>query len=216
MRLYGDIFFNISVSGDSFTPLSPAEVQENVQDRAALKEFKTRYSRFIANKRALEMGEMARMSERTYRVLSRYQEGLKHFMSKAHPWVAQGINRMKIDDEKIARGRRLLLYLGLSPSTKNARRVLEAVGFLPPHANVEKYIMNIRLLLFWTTIEQRKTALPSFKTRHPPPSTPFPFVLYADRGVDFDIHGICDGLMREEIHKKLCVRADALRQTRRD
>ena len=41
-------------------------------------------------------------------------------------------------------GRQLLLYLGLSPSAKNARRVLESAGFWPAHANIEKYIMNIR------------------------------------------------------------------------
>ena len=91
MNLYGEMFFRLNTSDRFYYALPPSEVQDNVKDRAALREFKRRFSRFIANRRQdaplLSDGDVD--SARMHSVLSRYEEGLKQFMVKAHPWVSQ-------------------------------------------------------------------------------------------------------------------------------
>jgi hypothetical protein len=138
-----------------YLPLGASEVQENLRDRAALREFKQRFQK-LASKGGAWGGPTAAvgglvslpflpdMPERMEKVLEPYIDGLKQFAAKKHPWVANGWSKRPFDDEDNRRGAELLEYLGLVPSFSSAKRVLELVGAWSAHENIEKYIMQIR------------------------------------------------------------------------
>ena len=183
-------------AGRRYFPLPGAVVQDNLRDRAALREFKQRYFRIIAqsttrvsanthNSNARDTPQKAPdgplsvskessrspssvltptgtgsgtglpgsvltipftpdMPERVASVLNRYSEGLKQIVAQHHPWVTGGTVSFPADKEEHAKGCELLQYLGLAPSPRNARKVLEVMGYWSPYENVEKYIVQIR------------------------------------------------------------------------
>ena len=146
MILYSSLFFERK-SGDKLVPLPPDVVQENLRDREALLEFKSRYTRHIASKLPPPMAGCAvgsYASDRVARVIESYSEGLRQVVVRAHPWVAQGWARRKVDESAVGRGKELLEFLDLAPTVKNARSVLETVGKWSAHMNLEKHIMCIR------------------------------------------------------------------------
>lgn len=138
-----------------YLPLGASEVQENLRDRAALREFKQRFQK-LASKGGgwggptaavgglVSLPFLPEMPERMEKVLEPYIDGLKQFAAKKHPWVANGWSKRPFDDEDNRRGAELLEYLGLVPSFSSAKRVLELVGAWSAHENIEKYIMQIR------------------------------------------------------------------------
>ena len=65
-------------------------------------------------------------------------------IGKTHPWTVQGYTRKNFDNQVISKGEKLLNYLKLAPTAKNAKKILEPYGLFSSHANIEKYIMNIR------------------------------------------------------------------------
>ena len=81
---------------------------------------------------------------RIIKVLAPYQEGLIQIIGKTHPWTVQGYTRKIFDNQVITKGEKLLNYLKLAPTAKNAKKILEPYGLFSSHANIEKYIMNIR------------------------------------------------------------------------
>jgi len=136
-----------------YCPLSASAVQENLRDRAALREFKQRFQKLASRSGGVggapATGLMSPpflpdMPERMEKVLEPYIDGLKQFAAKKHPWVANGWSKRLFDDKDNRRGAELLEYLGLVPSFSSAKRVLELVGAWSMHENIEKYIMQIR------------------------------------------------------------------------
>ena len=157
-----------------YLPLEPAQVSTNMQERAALQEFKAWYKLSTNGARTQENGNFERqpgsdsrsnvvaagasqtralaagstvvpsLPERVIRVVNSYAGGLKQIVIQRHPWVLQGWARKILDEAEAAKGRELLEVLGLAPSAKNARKVLEVGGIWKPHFNVEKYVMDIR------------------------------------------------------------------------
>jgi exoribonuclease II len=161
MSLYGGLFFNCSISGKSstFTPLSPISVQENLKDRSALSEFKQRYTKSkgaAAIPSLLKYGRRPTLPtlsaafsgeevpERITSVLQGYEEGLKHLVYRSHPLNHQGLARMIYNPAAIVKAEEFLTFLGLAPSPKNARKILELLGMISPHENIEKRVMSIR------------------------------------------------------------------------
>jgi hypothetical protein len=161
MTLYGTIFFNCSIAGSEsrFTPLKPIYVQDNLKDRAALSEFKQRYTRSktaVLIPAVLKSGRRSTLSsitaafsgddmpERVTSVLKGYEEGLKHMIYKSHPWNYQGLARMNYNAAALSKAEELLTFLDMAPSPKNARKVLEALGLISQHENIEKRVMAIR------------------------------------------------------------------------
>lgn len=160
--------------GTLFVPLPPAVVQENLRNRAALKEFKLRFTKIMTNgvqrsASAPPVGSAAGrtvpgitsgtassmysnrdivalpdMPDRIFDVLAPYAEGLKQIVVKGHPWLVSGWARRKYDEKVADKGRELLDFLELAPSVKNAKKVLEVIGVWPLHTNIEKFVMDLR------------------------------------------------------------------------
>eukprot|EP01041_Mallomonas_annulata_P011008 gene11008-22997_t len=140
MGMFGTVFF-------IYQPLSPAVVQDNMKDRAALRDFKNRFIRASAannNRRSPMPAVITDLPDRVLRVLDGYEEGLRQLMTSGHPWVNSGWARKVFDEEQLAKGRELLELLDLSPSPKNARKVLEMLGRWTVHGNLEKVVMGVR------------------------------------------------------------------------
>ena len=146
-----------AVAAVIYVPLDASAVQENLRDRAALREFKQRFQKLASRAGGgpaaaigggggglVSLPFLPDMPERMEKVLEPYINGLKQFAAKKHPWVANGWSKMPFDDEDNRRGAELLEYLGLVPSFSSAKRVLELVGAWSAHENIEKYIMQIR------------------------------------------------------------------------
>ena len=76
------------------------------------------------------------LSERVSEVINVYAEGLKQIVIQRHHWVLSGWARRPLKEEEAAKGRELLEFLGLAPSSKNARKVLEICGIWKSHFNV--------------------------------------------------------------------------------
>lgn len=191
MSMYGDVFFEIKdtdklqegslVHGlgmvaiaaaaanknviNVYVPLEKEQVNMNMKDAAALREFRARYKKLIelsavgpsggsrgegggpkSSSRSLASAGiiMPEMPERVAQVLSSYGPGLKQIAIERHPWVNNGWARIQVNQTEADKGRKLLDLLGLAPSAKNARKVLEVGGIWKPHVNVEKYVMQIR------------------------------------------------------------------------
>lgn len=150
MFLYSSIFFERNSDDEALAPLPVDVVLENLKDREALSEFKSRYARHVASKTSSPMSLSllatggSNSSDRVIHVVDSYTEGLRQVVLRAHPWVVQGWARRKVDESAVAKGKELLELLELAPTVKNARTVLEAVGRWPAHINLEKYIMDIR------------------------------------------------------------------------
>jgi hypothetical protein len=148
MNTFGSVFFSMvrskrdSPMSEEYVPLRPQTVQENLRDRAALREFKQRFTKIASNKD--KASGMPEIPERVIRVLESYSEGLKQLVAKCHPWTKNGLNRIHINATEIARGKELLEFLGLAPLPRNARKVLDMMGVWPMHANIEKYVMQLR------------------------------------------------------------------------
>lgn len=149
MNTFGTVFFK-QVSKNSqltlFQPLPPNVVQENLHDRAALREFKQRYSKLnVGRSSMMNNNEMnIDVPDRILAVIAKYSEGLKQIILKSHPWHAKGLARRKAVPDLITKGKELLEYLELAPTAKNAKKVLEIINIWPTHTNVEKYVMNLR------------------------------------------------------------------------
>lgn len=172
-----------------FVPFSAAVVQQNLRDRATLREFRQRYQRVAtriggplggyddgssssadggdeeddegAPPSAQDYSFLSEMPERVERVLSMYQAGLQQIVLKNHKWVRSG--HVKYDAEahaaQVEKAEELLDFLGLSPNAKNARRVLEVTGVWSPHENIEKHLMQIRTHFPRTVLEETKVLL---------------------------------------------------------
>ena len=146
MNTFGTVFFK-QVNNNQlalFQPLQPNVVQENLHDRAALREFKQRYSKLnVVRSNTMSMNEMViDVPDRILAVIAKYSEGLKQIILKYHPWHA--LARRKVTPESINKGKELLEYLELAPTAKNAKKVLEMINIWPQHTNIEKYIMVLR------------------------------------------------------------------------
>lgn len=160
MSQYGGLFFNCSISGQTstFTPLTPISVQENLKNRAALNEFKQWYTKSksavaIPNMKSGRRPAFPSLSaafageeipERITSVLRGYEEGLKQLLYRSHPLNHQGLARIVYNPTAIVKAEELLTFLGLAPSPKNARKILELLGMISPHENIEKRVMSIR------------------------------------------------------------------------
>jgi hypothetical protein len=149
-----------------YIPLERERVISNMKEHAALREFKARYKKLAelsaatsakdgkshhsgggkGGKNSLASAGMIvpEIPERVSQVLLSYAEGLKQIVIERHPWVANGWARHDLNETSAERGRQLLDMLGLAPSAKNARKVLEVGGIWKPTVNVEKYVMQIR------------------------------------------------------------------------
>ena len=148
MNAYGSVFFSTvssdkNLSNNQYLPLGPQTVQANLRDRAALREFKQRFVK-ISTQKSDKMNVLPEIPDRVSEVLMTYVEGLKQIVARSHPWSQNGWCRVKLNPADIARGVDLLEFLGLAPSSRNARRVLETMGVWTAHTNVEKYIMQLR------------------------------------------------------------------------
>ncbi len=150
MNTFGTVFFKqVSKNNQAtlFQPLEPNVVQENLHDRAALREFKQRYSKLNVGRSSSMMSNNEiniDVPDRILAVIAKYSEGLKQIILKSHPWHAKGLARRKMVPDLINKGKELLEYLELAPTAKNAKKVLEIINIWPIHTNVEKYVMNLR------------------------------------------------------------------------
>ena len=144
MNTFGTVFFK-QVNNNQlalFQPLQPNVVQENLHDRAALREFKQRYSKLnVVRSNTMSMNEMViDVPDRILAVIAKYSEGLKQIILKYHPWHA--LARRKVTPESINKGKELLEYLELAPTAKNAKKVLEMIKYY------KKYIVFYTCLYF--------------------------------------------------------------------
>ena len=152
---YGKVYFarkTSAINGNRnptsflYFPLPPEVVQDNLRDRAALREFKQRYIKIMTRSvsKSATSSNFFEIPERVNKVLRTYSEGLKQVVFKNHQWVVNGIANITLNSTEIARGCELLEFLELSPTLRNAKKVLEIMGVWSQHENVEKYIMRIR------------------------------------------------------------------------
>lgn len=132
-----------------YYPLPAHIVEENLRDRAALREFKQRYIKIMT--RSVGRGPagsstsaVEEIPERVERVLWSYTEGLKQVVFRNHPWVVSGWTNLSLNYTEMAKGVELLEFLDLSPTLRNAKKLLEIIGVWSCHENVEKRIMHIR------------------------------------------------------------------------
>ena len=84
------------------------------------------------------------LSQRALQAISNYENGLKQLVAESHPWMKEGIAKLILVESEVQKARELLDYLELAPTARNARKILEMIGRLAPHTNMEKYIMKIR------------------------------------------------------------------------
>ena len=167
MNLYGTVFF-ATVSSDKnlslnqYKPLGPQVVQANLRDRAALREFKQRFIKLQSQKSSEKTVALPEIPERVADVLMTYVEGLKQIVARSHPWSRNGWCRVKLNSTEIARGTDLLQFLGLTPSSRSARRVLETMGVWTSHTNVEKYVMQLRDTFPPEVLEESQYILDNF------------------------------------------------------
>ena len=158
---YGKIYFTKQPSHSKghnkptnamYSPLPSLTVEDNLKDRAALREFKQRYIKIMTKSyskvsfdgSSYYPSSPAELPERVDRVLQSYSEGLKQLVFKNHPWVVNGMAKIVLNQTELSRGLDLLEFLELSPTLRNAKKVLEIMGVWSAHENVEKYIMCIR------------------------------------------------------------------------
>ena len=135
-----------------YFPLPSLTVEDNLKVRAALREFKQRYIKIMTksfSKGSIDgsssySSSSTELPERVDRVLQSYSEGLKQLVFKNHPWVVNGMAKIPLNQTELSRGLDLLEFLELSPTLRNAKKVLEIMGVWSAHENVEKYIMCIR------------------------------------------------------------------------
>ena len=135
-----------------YSPLPSQTVEDNLKVRAALREFKQRYIKIMTKSyskvsfdgSSYYPSSPAELPERVDRVLQSYSEGLKQLVFKNHPWVVNGLAKIVLNQTELSRGLDLLEFLDLSPTLRNAKKVLEIMGVWSAHENVEKYIMCIR------------------------------------------------------------------------
>lgn len=133
MHSYGQVFFSSSGGGGAasgggrtYAPLRPSVVQDNLRDRAALREFKNKFVK-LSSPPALS-ASATEIPERVTAVLNQYVEGLCQLVARVHPWTASGLGRVRFNESEVARARELLDFLALRASAKNAKKVLEVMG----------------------------------------------------------------------------------------
>lgn len=166
MTTYGSVFFaaissNKSLLENQYLALRPHVVQANIRDRAALREFKQRFLK-ISTQKADKNNALPEIPERVADVLMTYVEGLKQIVAKSHQWTKLGWSRVKLNATEVSRGCDLLEFLGLAPSGKNARKVLEVIGVWNSRTNVEKFLMQLRDAFPPEVLEEAQYILDNF------------------------------------------------------
>lgn len=175
MKQFGKIFFeecvtvakndddkeNSSRSEMFFKPLSRETVEGNLKHQEALRLFRSEFTRMMTSQapKSGDAHSATEMDKDVVHVLSEYIEGLKQIVAKVHPWVVNGWSTNTIDAKATVKGIELLEYLELSPTSKNARKVLELSGVWDVHTNVEMYVMAIRDAFPAEVLEEAKNLL---------------------------------------------------------
>ena len=157
MTQFGGVYFNSTPptepnSGKSayllneYAPLSRNHIEANLRHQRALQRFRSEFTRVMTSQssHSSAVNPTVPMKPEVLSVLSDYTEGLKQMMARVHPWVVNAWCVNNFDGDATVKGAELLDYLELSPSSKNARKVLELTGIWPLHTNVEKYVADIR------------------------------------------------------------------------
>lgn len=160
MKQFGKIFFEEcapSAANDDdkenssdvemrYKPLSAEVVEGNLKHQEALQVFRSEFMRMMTTQapKSGEAHSATAMNKDVVHILNDYIEGLKAIVAKVHPWVVNGWSTNTIDAKATVRGIELLEYLELSPTSKNARKVLEMSGVWNVHTNIEMYVMAIR------------------------------------------------------------------------
>ena len=107
-------------------------VSENVKNRAILGDFKQKLSKCLLNNNNLKSSALAlslqSISIDDNPILRLYAEGLKQLIINGHPWVTNGWARREIDESLVTKGKEFLEFVELSPTVKNAKKLLELMG----------------------------------------------------------------------------------------
>ena len=174
MKQFGKIFFEEcapSVANDDdkensrlemfYKPLSAEVVAGNLKHQEALQSFRSEFMRMMTTQapKSGEAHSVTEMNKDVVHILNEYIEGLKQIVAKVHPWVVNGWSTNTIDAKATVRGIELLEYLELSPTSKNARKVLEMSGVWNVHTNIEMYVMAIRDEFPAEVLEEAKNLL---------------------------------------------------------
>ena len=175
MKQFGKIFFeefapavqddddieNSPRSEISYKPLSLAVVQANLKHQEALQVFRSEFTRMMTTQapKSGDAHSTTEMNKDVVHILNEYIEGLKQIVAKVHPWVVNGWSTNTIDAEAAVKGVELLEYLELSPTSKNARKVLEMSGVWNVHTDIERYVMAIRDAFPAEVLEEAKNLL---------------------------------------------------------
>lgn len=175
MKQFGKIFFEECVtvtqldddkensprSETFYKPLPREVVEGNLKHQEALQLFRSEFNRMMTTQ-APKSGDAysaTEMNKDVVHILIEYIEGLKQIVAKVHPWVVNGWSTNTIDAKATVKGIELLEYLELSPTSKNARKVLELSGVWNVHTNVEMYVMAIRDAFPAEVLEEAKNLL---------------------------------------------------------
>ena len=157
MTQFGGVYFNSTPlsepnSGDAsyllteYSPLPRNRVEANLKHQVALGRFRSEFTRVMTSQASHSgaVNPTVPIKQEVLSVLSEYTEGLKQIIARVHPWVVNAWCVNNFNGDAAVKGTELLDYLELSPSSKNARKVLELTGIWPLHTNVEKYVADIR------------------------------------------------------------------------
>lgn len=158
MRRYGTLFFHISTSssGVTYIPLPKDIVAENLKANAILQEFRFLYKSFNkphqnvqnmgtkqvytpSNKKGDHFPEHIKQFLRY-----RYVDSLKEFVYRKHPLAKRRVAKRPSDASSVQEAENLLKFLGLAPTSKNAKSVLEKLGFWSVHQNIEAEIAGLQ------------------------------------------------------------------------
>lgn len=157
MRKWGTLFFHISMTstGVTYTPLPNEIVLDNLKAHTLLEEFRILYPKFgnkyerfqTSDSKKFDSLSTARriFPEHLVQFLqSRYASDLEELVYQNSWLVKRRIARRPPNPASVDKGANLLKTLGLAPTTKNARNVLERIGLWSAHQNVDAEVAGIR------------------------------------------------------------------------
>jgi hypothetical protein len=157
MRKWGTLFFHISMTsgGVTYTPLPNEIVLDNLKAHALLEEFRILYPQFANKNDQFQASDSKNddslsnakwiVPEHIVQFLRlRYASSLEELVYRSSPLVKGRIARRPPNQVSVDEGEKLLKLLGLAPTPKNARNVLERIGLWSVHQNIEAEVAGLR------------------------------------------------------------------------